>query len=592
MPQPSVKFFFARVAQSPWVALCFVMLFGAGVLVFEMRNLKSESTFITTLTTEKGNAFITVFENALRTEVGLHWADNTLYTLLKSLGLDKNLHFLAIADAGGNVLLKTGDLPDNVRLWDTPPPIELTGAEVSLQDERHFRVSRRIHIDSNVPHIDGQHMGVHESLQTVGNAPLWAVADYSMQQVADARSADRLHLVVIVVVLLFLMLFWGVTFYLARRHARSKQLVQETTAFSSHILRNLPMGIIATDTDYTITSINAEAARIIGMSTTCAASLLSPALAYGSGVRARAARRLPSVWDPVMTSLRAGPPIRDVEMRCSFEDEKPISLSVSASSLVTDKGQQLGYVFMVRDLGEIRHLQAELRRRDRLAALGTLAAGIAHEVRNPLSAIRGIARYFEECHLVGSEEGELSKVLEQEVLRLDKVVSNLLDLARSDTLQCVPVSLDALVERARRMAAPTMEQYGVEFALQLPTPSPVVLVDGDRLTQVLINLFLNAVDAMRQSEQRLLSVRAELEKDEVDTWLVVEVEDTGSGIPPEKMQDIFSPYYTTKPRGTGLGLPIVHKIVEAHEGTIAARNSRHGGCIMTLRLPLPLAHKV
>ena len=560
----------AMLAQSPWLALCIVVLFAAGVLLFEARNLKSENAFTTQLTLEKGNAIITILENALSTESGLHLADNTLNTLVKNLGSDKSLHFLALVDARGTVLMGTGGPAAGERLWDTPPPATLSGAEISLDEEPHFRVSRQLRLGNASGHKRGGHGNTHANLLAAGaDAPLWVVTDYDMTSILEARDADRRHLFVIALVLLFLAFLGCVTWYLVRRHLRSLRIAQEATAFSAHILRTLPVGIIAADTDGHITSMNAEALRIIGPPSNAPAP------------------SLPAMWMPFLASLKAGNTVRDTEMRCSFDEGRPIPLAVSASSLITESGQLLGYVFIVRDLGEIRQLQAELRRRDRLAALGTLAAGIAHEVRNPLSAIRGIARYFAECHAPGSEEGELSKTLEQEVLRLDKVVGNLLDLARPDTLQRAAVPLEALIARAQRMAAPALEKDGVAFTAHLPPSAPDIQVDGDRLTQVFLNLFLNAVDAMRQSAVRQLTVRATVDTDADSAWLAVEVEDTGCGIPPEKMQDIFSPYYTTKPRGTGLGLAIVHKIVEAHEGVVEARNSRNGGCVMTVRLPLP-----
>ena len=569
----------ASFVQRPWLAFCALLLFGAGVLLFEMRNLKGEGSFITMLATEKGNAFITIIENELRTPPGiLRWTDNSLHALMGSLATDKDLHFLAIVDEEGTVLLGTGHLAQGERLWDTPPPPLLTGAEAILRGEPHFRVSRRIHLGEEAisPSTPQEYRKLASS-----KAPLWGVAGFSMKAISAARDTDRLHLFIIALVLLLLGLFWGASWHLVRRHLRSRQLLLETTAFSSHILRNLPLGIIATSTDYTITSINAEAARILAV----------PHPGSGEDAQLPAPRRLPPAWEPVMASLRSGVPLRDVEMRCTFAEGRSVPLSVTASPLATETGQQLGYVFIVRDLGEIRHLQAELRRRDRLAALGTLAAGIAHEVRNPLSAIRGIARYFRECHAANSEEEDMSKILEQEVLRLDKVVCNLLDLARPDTLQYTPVPLAALVEGARRMALPALTAHEVEFVTELPAHTPAIRVDGDRITQVFINLFLNAVDAMRESPHRRLTVRGTLEKDESGAWLMVEIEDTGCGIPPEIVQDIFSPYYTTKPRGTGLGLAIVHKIMEAHGGTIVARNSSLGGCIMALRLPLPPDHE-
>ena len=237
----------------------------------------------------------------------------------------------------------------------------------------------------------------------------------------------------------------------------------------------------------------------------------------------------------------------------------------------------------MRDLGEIRRLQSELRRRDRLVALGNMAAGIAHEVRNPLSAIKGLARFFMEASPRESEESRMAGIMTQEVLRLDKVVGALLDFARPDALNLSDVPLDEVVERARGMIGPDMEARGVRFEADLPKPPLIVRLDRDRMTQVLLNLFLNAVQAM--PDGGMLRVRGRAEGSE----LLLEVADTGCGIAPERLADIFSPYFTTKASGTGLGLSIVHKIVEAHEGTIEAASTPGEGTVFLLRFPFSVA---
>ena len=164
------------------------------------------------------------------------------------------------------------------------------------------------------------------------------------------------------------------------------------------------------------------------------------------------------------------------------------------------------------------------------------------------------------------------------MLRLDKVVGDLLDFARPDVLNLTDVVLDDLVDRARQMVQQDMDARSIAFRAELPQPPTAVRLDQDRMTQVLLNLFLNAVQAM--PDGGMLTVRGRMDGPE----LVLEVADTGCGIAPDRLADIFSPYFTTKASGTGLGLSIVHKIV-AHDGTIEVASTPGTGTTFLLRFP-------
>lgn len=594
LPAPSLW-----LKRIPWAVLGGAVLLAMCVLAFELGNLKKERDFTTQVTLEKGGSLINALEGALQTGSGFHWTNAELQALMRRVGSGADIRALALVNAGGRVLLGVpgaevrkaspstspsappsaapagGATGEVLAQWNTPPPEALHLVMLPQPDGR-VRITRRIRVDSGDMHSDHGHGGVRSVLRLArpGTA-LWVAVEYDAAAIDAAQQSDRTHRVVIGAILAFITFLGGMTWYLVRGYVRSRQVAQETSAFAGHVVRTLPVGVLATDAEDRITVINAEALRITGMTSQEAVGRSLPTF-------------WPELWNPLAASLRPGESLLDRELRCAFRGRPPMPLSVSASPLHTEHGESLGFVLIVRDLGEIRHLQAELRRRDRLAALGTLAARVAHEVRNPLSAIRGIARYFEECYPAGSEDAELAQTLGQEVLRLDKVVGELLDLARPDVIERHPIALDALVERARRMAAPAMQEQNVDFTAHVPSPAPMVMVDGDRMGQVLINLLLNAVDAMQESPCKHLAVRAALEASaDGEALLTLEVEDSGCGIAPDKMQDIFSPYYTTKARGTGLGLSIVHKIVEAHGGVIEVKNGEGGGCVMVVRLPVP-----
>lgn len=212
--------------------------------------------------------------------------------------------------------------------------------------------------------------------------------------------------------------------------------------------------------------------------------------------------------------------------------------------------------------GEIRRLEEEIRRKEKLAAVGTLAAGVAHEIRNPLSSIKGYATYFGMRFPEGSEDRKAAGVMVREVERLNRVISELIGLSRPSDVHPVAAPLADSVNHVLQLIAQDAEKRGVSLRDDLPPDLPPARMDPDRLGQALLNICLNALDAMPHGGTLTLGCTVEKHH------LVLSVTDTGQGIAPENLHHIFDPYFTTKGHGTGLGLATVHKIVEALEGEV------------------------
>ena len=212
--------------------------------------------------------------------------------------------------------------------------------------------------------------------------------------------------------------------------------------------------------------------------------------------------------------------------------------------------------------GEIRRLEEEIRRKEKLAAVGTLAAGVAHEIRNPLSSIKGYATYFGMRFPEGSEDRKAAGVMVREVERLNRVISELIGLSRPSDVRPVAAPLEDSVAHVLRLIAQDAEKRGVRLVNSLPADLPPARMDPDRLGQALLNICLNALDAMPGGGTLTLDCTVEKQH------LVLSVTDTGQGIAPGNLSHIFDPYFTTKGHGTGLGLATVHKIVEALGGEV------------------------
>lgn len=565
----------------PWFVMVCALLFSAGIVVFGLHNAKRESDFTSQLTLEKGAALISALEGALRTGMGYHWSDKVLSDLLNKVGEQPDIVSLVITNRNGTVLMAADTKligtsflsPEVLAELDPTRQVKWNATELPdgmpvFQVYKQFSVpqgERRRHGGGHRMMrrgLDGDSCGMLEASIAEGTS-LVIFVEYDLTPLEEAQAADEKHMAVMFGILVFVGLVGCITLFLIQSYRRSRKLVQETTAFSSEILRTLPVGIISTDMDDRITSINPAAQDITGLTRTAA----------GRGLH----DLLPGVW-AVLEGRTAQDAAREQEAWCTV-GERRVPLAISASHIVTEEGEAIGTALIMRDLGEIRRLQSELRRRDRLVALGNMAAGIAHEVRNPLSAIKGLARFFMEASPEGSDESRMADIMTREVLRLDKVVGDLLDFARPDVLNLTDVGLNELVERARDMVRSDMDARKIRFEAELPEPPLSVRLDRDRMTQVLLNLFLNAVQAMPDGGR--LMVRARME----GTELALNVADTGCGIAPERLADIFSPYFTTKASGTGLGLSIVHKIVEAHDGTIEVASTPGEGTVFKLRFP-------
>jgi two-component system sensor histidine kinase HydH len=233
-----------------------------------------------------------------------------------------------------------------------------------------------------------------------------------------------------------------------------------------------------------------------------------------------------------------------------------------------------------RQTAERDRLQIELRRSERLAALGKLLAGVAHEVRNPLAGIRSTAQLWQRG-VLGLDEETLGGLV-SEVDRLEEIVSRLLQFSRADAQDLAPGDLNAVVAEAARLVSATAESRGIRVDVDLAEDLPAVAMATPALLQVFRNLTTNALHAMSSGGILRLSTR----RDPSTGAALAVVSDTGPGLPSEIFHHMFEPFFTTKPEGTGLGLAIAREIALAHRGDLHAANRLDGpGAVFTLSLP-------
>jgi PAS domain S-box-containing protein len=349
------------------------------------------------------------------------------------------------------------------------------------------------------------------------------------------------------------------------------------------LLASLPDAVIGVRPDLTVFLWNGAAESLIGRSATRA---IGRALPDCVGADARLCRHLAE-------TVRLAEGRAEAESEVATTDGRAVPVSVLTAPVHAPTGGLRGAVAVLRDLSRLKALEAEVRRGERLAALGQMALALAHEIRNPLGAIRGVAQ------LLGDELGgqgpfaEHVGVMLAEIDRVNRVMEALLDLGRPLTFAFGPVNLHELLERVCLLAEPAARATGVQLVRRYDPSLPPLWADPDRLTQVFQNLVQNGIEAMPGGGRLTLTTRVSLDAvyGRVDAGagpralVEVQVTDEGEGIPPGLLDRVFDPFVTTKRRGLGLGLALAHRIVEEHRGALRVASTPGKGTTFACYLP-------
>ena len=371
---------------------------------------------------------------------------------------------------------------------------------------------------------------------------------------------------------------------LVQNFRASKRHYYNARSLTLQLFESLPLGLIAVDGDGVVLIKNQQAADLLGI----------PA---GKKMPPRRAEKLSDFlgidWQGLLGELDKGRPIVDREMEVRLAGNEgslavKLPVSFSASVLNDYSGKKAGYLFNLRDIKEVSQLKEQIRLGERLSALGNLAAGVAHEIRNPLSSVKGYISFLD-ARLADNPAADggmrdAVRLMNDEVERLNRVVSELLGVARAGELKLERSPVAEVVERALRLVAADAGAKNVKLTFRslLDEAETEARLDKDKLLQALLNILINAVQASPENSE----VEIRLEKGgEHEEELRLEIEDKGPGMSYEMQSRIFTPYFTTKPDGTGLGLTITHQIVEQHRGRLEVTSLPGQGSCFTLILP-------
>jgi len=348
------------------------------------------------------------------------------------------------------------------------------------------------------------------------------------------------------------------------------------------LLASLPDAVIGVRPDLTVFLWNAAAEALIGRAAT---RVVGRGLADVLPPDARVVRHLAE-------TLRLAEGRAEAESEVELAGGRTVPVSLQTAPIHGPAGGIIGAVAVLRDLSRLKALEAEVRRGERLAALGQMALALAHEIRNPLGAIRGVAQLLA-AELGAGPYREHLAVMLGEIDRVNRVMEALLDLGRPMRFVFAAVNLHQLLERVCLLAEPAAGAAGVQIVRRYDPSLPALWADEDRLTQVFQNLVQNGIEAMPGGGRLTLTTR--LSRDPVygrvdvgagpRPLVEVLVTDEGEGIPEELRDRVFDPFVTTKPRGLGLGLALAHRIVEEHRGALRVTSTPGKGTTFACYLP-------
>jgi len=549
------------------------------------RNLDRQKAMALSFLQRQAEGLILSLEASARTGMkSLMWQEISLGSLLQETAKNSDIAYVCIIDEHGTIVhhsdpLKVGTIVGWIP--DISAEGQIDTRINTLADGTHIYELAKFFSPMYEPtmmHHRNSRMGLDSGHGTNSHSHRGDIIMLGMQMTAyeQARQADLQHAFIMAAIILIL--GSGALFFIfvIQNYYLVDKTLKQTKDYTREVVANMANGLISIDPDGKIVSFNLLALELLGLD--------------GSKPQGMDLRKLIDFgMSGIQSTLIDCSPVLEFEIYHQRQDGEMVPLALSATPIKDGKGGCNGAVIVLRDLREIKLLQEKVKRSEKLAAIGELAAGVAHEIRNPLSSIRGFAQFLRHSLQDKPQEQEYAETMVAEVDRINRVVTDLLTFARPMTVEIAPTDITELIEHAVRLVQADALAHGVHIQMKISDLTKLPL-DANQITQALLNLLLNALQAA--SPKGNIEIGAELNAS--DSRLHLWVKDDGPGIPNSQVEKIFEPFYTTREKGTGLGLAIVHKIVENHNGELRVNSPPKGmarGSCFTVILPILAAKK-
>ena len=346
---------------------------------------------------------------------------------------------------------------------------------------------------------------------------------------------------------------------------------RQSQAYNQFLVEHLSCGVIATDPVGNLTVVNPEARRVLHLDESATPAEID----------------LPADMTRLIAPTLEGDTIarnEEIILRPGARDQAHVR--VSCLPFASETNALLGAVLVIYDHTTLEHLQRQVRQADRLASIGTLASGMAHEIKNPLTALKTFTQLLPKRYNDAEFRHDFSGLAGSEIARIERIVNQLLAFARPAPLMIEQVSLHEIIDGAMRLVGPQASRQQVSVRKSLGADHDFIAADKDRLQQVLLNLMLNALQASEPGGWVEIATESEIGGVDHEPVVRLDVRDNGSGISQDLLPHIFDPFFTTKSEGTGLGLSVSYNIVAEHKGRLEAQSEPGKGTVFSMYLPV------
>ena len=584
---------------SPWILAAAIALLTAIVIFFAINNFQQGKRIMAENLFHKGQAILRFVGAGSRASMmmGVPGTQQVQHLLEQATG-ESGILYIAVLGADGTI--KAHSTPSLVgsRLAHPLPPGAAMPAGgnsrvISGQDKdrifevfgpfrpfrgghgqaagRHRRMTPPGQPAFNgtlSPETERHYPPLPEGSETWGQGnSLAIVVGLDMTEQEAVIRQDLSHMASMSIVMLLVAMGGWTALLTAQSYRSSQKTLRNMQAFTDLLISRLPVGIIATNAQNQIQTCNRAAAALLGTEQ--------------EQVVGEKADTLPGSFSSLFEPAGEKEEIVEQEMLWPPQSRYPAHLHVSSMPIADRNGEKIGRVALIHDLSEIKMLEEQVRRQDRFVALGKMAAGVAHEVRNPLSSIKGFATLLGSRFAERSEEREAADLLIEQVERLNRSITELLTYARPLPLRMEEVELGSFIDDSLKLIHSDARELGVSVSRAIDPEQRKISLDRDRMNQVLLNLYLNSLQAMDNGGELRVTARNGSQESSTE----ITVQDTGCGMTPEVLERAFDPYFTSKPQGTGLGLAMVYRIIDEHGGNVWISSRENQGTTVTLTLP-------
>ena len=555
---------------SVWVVVGAIAVIAVVSAVMTFAHFQRQKEQAVELLVEKGATLIRSFEAGLRSPLGMKTETFGLQKLLMEIAQQPDIDYIIVADNKGNIIADSdpAQVGDKYGLDLDIGPLALSHdirwrQVANPQGAGTFEVYRGFFPQERFAEETKPAQNKSKNKKTDN---MIIFAGLNMAAIEKADKEDTRNTIIIALILLLIGSSAIISLFLAQAYHLARTSLSRITIFSEAVVKNMPIGLIALDDQGKIVTCNEKAQAVLEVA--CSDALGKQAMTL-----------LPAPLKKILAELPESGGFLERDIQLIFAEGKEHTWEAIAAGLM-DEGIPAGRILLIRDVTAIRQMENEVTRSRHLNSIGSLAAGVAHEIRNPLSSIKGFAVYFKERLSGNKEDEQTADVMIAETERLNRVISQLIEFAKPLELKKEKVKFVELVHHTIKLIAADAQKNKISVEIDAVADLPEVEVDPDKIKQVLLNIFLNSLAALKDGGKLIIAL--ELKADN----LTVIISDNGAGIKKLDLLRIYDPYFTSKPAGTGLGLAVVQKIMEAHGGKINVESTAGQGTKVFLFFPL------